>query len=271
MINQQMIYSETEYLMKIKESVQKRVAELKKIVPEGSYLRAVTHGKTRQYFVCGNGRGKNGMYIKKKDRHLAEVMAQKEYEEKLLAIISKEIKELKGLQSIPSSNPFLSAMEKVNVLKRELVKMPYVSDEEYLLEWISQEYPQMGFKEDAPEYYTKRGLRVRSKSEIIIADVLDGYEVPYLYEKPLHFSNGEIVHPDFTLLDIKARKEIIWEHFGMMDDIEYRNKAFLKIREYESNGYYQGNNMIWTFETSKYPINIKCIDGMIRSFARYKL
>ncbi len=267
MINRNDIFRETKYLMKISDSVKNSVEELKKVVPKGSSLRAVKHGQTRQYFIRGKGNGKNGIYIKKKDRYVAEALAQIEYDEKLLTIISDEITELQGLQRIPINNPFQSAMDKVNVLKRDLIKMPFVSDEDFIINWLSQEYERLGFRDDAPEFYTKRGLRLRSKSEVIISELLDGYEVPYLYEKPLVLSNGKIVHPDFTLLNIKTRKEIIWEHFGMMDDIEYRNNAFLKIREYESNGYYQGNNMIWTFETAKYPINIKCIDGMIKCFA----
>ena len=121
----------------------------------------------------------------------------------------------------------------------------------------------MGFREDAPEYYTKKGLRVRSKSEIIIAETLDKYEIPYLYEKPIKLSGNRIVHPDFTLLNAINRKELYWEHFGMMDDIEYRNNAFNKIRDYESNGYYQGVNFIWTMETAKLPISTKAVDCMV--------
>ena len=73
------------------------------------------------------------------------------------------------------------------------------------------------------------------------------------------------MHPDFTLLNIKERKEVYWEHFGMMDDREYRDEALMKIREYESNGYYQFNSVIWTFESVKYPINTKVIRDLLIS------
>ena len=120
----------------------------------------------------------------------------------------------------------------------------------------------MIFKEGIPEYYTRKGLRVRSKSEVIIADILDELYVPFLYEKPLKLKTG-IVHPDFTLLNIKERREVYWEHFGMMDDIEYRNNAMMKIRNYEASGLYQYDSVIWTFETGSYPLNTKDIRRLI--------
>ena len=49
----------------------------------------------------------------------------------------------------------------------------------------------------------------------------------------------------------------------MMDDIEYRNKALIKIDEYESMGIYQYDSMICTFESGQNPLNIKNIRKMI--------
>ena len=41
------------------------------------------------------------------------------------------------------------------------------------------------------------------------------------------------------------------------------NNAFLKMRKYESSGYYQHDSMIWTFETGNHPLNIKEVRKMI--------
>ena len=114
---------------------------------------------------------------------------------------------------------------------------------------------------------TRKGLRVRSKSEVIIADILEEFSIPFLYEKPLQFRR-RTVHPDFTLLDIRKRKELYWEHFGMMDDREYRDEALLKIKEYESNGFYQYDSVIWTFESGKCPMNTRDIRNMTRVLCR---
>lgn len=146
--------------------------------------------------------------------------------------------------------------------KKELIRTHYTSDEIYLNNWKNQEYEVLAFKDNYPEYYTRKGIRVRSKSEVIIADTLDEMEIPFLYEKPLKLNSG-IVHPDFTLLNIRERRELYWEHLGMMDDIDYRNNALIKIRNYESSGIYQHDCLILTFETSKYPLNTKEIRRMI--------
>ena len=270
MINKNVIDKEIMELNEIMIRTQSKLTKLKTKAPSGCTLRAARHSGSNQFFVRKNSKEINGTYIKKKDRPFAELLAQIEYYEKLMIVLSQEIEELKRLQNIPETHPYISAMSNMAELKRELLTIPYLSDEEYVNNWLLQSYERLGFKDDSNEYYTKKGLRVRSKSEIIIADTLDEYDIPFLYEKPIRLKKGEIFHPDFTILNVETRREIIWEHFGMMDDIEYRNNAFSKIREYESNGYYLGINFMWTFETSKYPINTRCIREMIHNMSHHK-
>ena len=85
---------------------------------------------------------------------------------------------------------------------------------------------------------------------MIIADILDEFSVPFLYEKPLQLRGG-IVHPDFTLLNIRERREIYWEHFGIMDDTDYRNNAFQKLRNYEASGFKQPRSDMIDIATHK--------------------
>ena len=132
----------------------------------------------------------------------------------------------------------------------------------YVENWISTPYEVLQKFEKPTGFYSDNNEQMRSKSEVIIADILDEIEIPFLYEKPLKLKSG-IIHPDFTLLNIKERKEVYWEHFGMMDDIEYRNNAFYKIRQYESSGLYQYDSVIWTFETARNPINTKEVRNMV--------
>ena len=264
MFDRKMLEEEILLLSSIKENIEKEQTKLVKKIPEGGLLRAAKHRSSVQYYYRKNGNDKCGKYIKKKNRTFAECLAQMEYDKALLKVIDDEIAALTKLQETSFDNPFSLAIEKINPLKRELILQEYLSDEDYINKWVTQDYYRMDFKEDALEFYTKKGLRVRSKSEIIIAEMLDRYDIPYLYEKPLCFDSGKVVHPDFTLLNVKERKEIIWEHFGMMDDADYRNKAFAKIREYETNGFYQGLNFICTMETGRFPINTKSLDNMVQ-------
>lgn len=87
--------------------------------------------------------------------------------------------------------------------------------------------------------------------------------IPYHYERPIYLKGFGMVYPDFCCLNIRRRKEIIWEHFGMMGDSEYSRKALRKIDQYIQNGYYQGDNIIYTFESLDNPMNTKVVDKLI--------
>ncbi len=105
---------------------------------------------------------------------------------------------------------------------------------------------------------------VRSKSEAIIADMLLNLKIPYHYEIPLNLSRTIVRYPDFTILKVSTREVFYFEHFGMMDDEEYRNNCFAKINEYRSYGIHTGRNLITTFESETMPLDIKSIRKMLK-------
>ncbi|MBQ9233672.1 MAG: hypothetical protein IJ167_06520 [Lachnospiraceae bacterium] len=262
MIQYEDIINEIQFFEEKRQVVFNELEKLKEMVPEKARLRAVKNGNIYHYFIRKDGYSSNGEYIRKKDRKIAAILAQIEYDEKLLVILQNTLETYNKYKEVIIGDPFELALDKLSPGKRELVKIPFLSDDKYIVEWLKQKYEGVMFKENYPEFYTRQGLRVRSKSEVIIADILDELAVPFFYEKPLQLKNG-IVHPDFTLLNIRQRQEIYWEHFGMMDDMDYRNNAFNKIRNYESSGFYQHDSLIWTFETGKNPLNTKEIRKMI--------
>ncbi len=267
MLNKTLLDKEKIQLEEALEKVKKELKNLEEKVPKGAKLRVVKNNNVYQYYIRTEKTQKTGTYIKKQDRALAEILAQIEYDQKLITRLSKNINDITVFQDNSFENPFTEARDQLPELKRGMIKMPYISDEDYIYGWTTQDYPQKGFNNTATEYNTKRGIRVRSKSEVIIADILDMLEIPFLYEKPLRLQEG-IVHPDFTLLNVKEKKEVYWEHFGMMDDIEYRNHAFNKIRNYENSGYYLNDKLIITFETSKYPISTRSIKNMLEKMKK---
>lgn len=259
MFREKDIQKEIETLESQLRSVSSELIKICPLVPEEASLRVIRHGEGYQYFMRHRGSKPTGDYIQKKNKKIAEALAQIEYDRKLIKNIKQRIEGLKQLCFIPL-DPFDHTLEQMVLGKRELIKLHRVSDETFIHEWKNADYTRLGFDEKAPEYYTRQGLRVRSKSEVIIADILDDMSIPFLYEKPLQIGSGT-VHPDFTLLNIRERRELYWEHFGMMDDMEYRNSAFQKIRRYESM--YRRSSLIWTFETERFPLNTKAIRNMI--------
>ncbi len=241
--------------------------ELEKKVPDGARLHAAKHGELYQYYIRWNGNKSGREYIGKEKREQAKLLAQVEYYEKLSKKLQNDMKCLDKLKETWSGDPFNWVEENMSQGKFALVTPVYPSDTRFIHEWKNQAYEKMSFTENSPEYYTRQGVRVRSKSEMIIADILDEMQVPFLYEKPLKLGTW-MIHPDFTLLDINNRREIYWEHFGMMDDMDYRNDTFLKMRKYEECGFYLYDRLIWTFETGKLPLNTKVLRRMIIQLAK---
>lgn len=72
---------------------------------------------------------------------------------------------------------------------------------------------------------------VRSKSEVIIANMLHERDITFFYEKPLFAPDGSMYLPDFTLL--WQGEEIYWEHVGRLSDPEYVEKWIAKKAWYE--------------------------------------
>lgn len=114
---------------------------------------------------------------------------------------------------------------------------------------------------------TEQGERVRSKSEKIIADKLYMLGIPYRYECPalMKGRRGNVtIYPDFTILRMPERREVYFEHFGLMDDADYVNAVMHKLDTYEKNGIYLGINLFFTHETSKRPLNTVVLDRLLR-------
>ena len=119
-----------------------------------------------------------------------------------------------------------------------------------------------------PVILTEKGERVRSKSEKILADFFYRNNISYKYEKPLNLSGYGIVYPDFTFLSRKLRKEIYWEHEGMMDKPEYAIKAVKKLNSYQMNGILPGERLILTFETEQDVLNTRIVSELADKYLR---
>ena len=264
MINQHVILQEIDMLDNSIEKVLEELEKLKCNLEYPAMLHVIRHGNGFQYYRRRNKSETNGEDIRKTDIRKAITLAQIEYDERLLDALQKAKHTLKKCKATGIINPFEIAMEGMSPGKKELINPHYISDESYIHNWKQQKMEGLMFKDGSPGFYTRSGLRVRSKSEVLIADMLDELSVPFFYEKPLRFKK-RTVHPDFTLLKIRERKEVYWEHFGMMDDREYKDAAVCKMREYEENGYYQFDSVIWTFESLKCPMNTREIRNMVKS------
>ncbi|WP_077702784.1 hypothetical protein [Virgibacillus dokdonensis] len=78
---------------------------------------------------------------------------------------------------------------------------------------------------------TIRGEMVRSKSEVIVANILDKLKMEYTYEESLNV-NGKTYIPDFTLR--YKGKTAYLEHLGMLGKKSYEKDWEKKKANYES-------------------------------------
>jgi Leucine-rich repeat (LRR) protein len=78
--------------------------------------------------------------------------------------------------------------------------------------WEKTQTPQKtNFMEYATRYQTRRGDKVHSQSEVIIADLLYQKGINYKYEMPL-IAKGQIYYPSFTFKDEELGLIFYWEH-----------------------------------------------------------
>jgi hypothetical protein len=91
------------------------------------------------------------------------------------------------------------------------------------------------FLEERLIHITTRGDAVRSKSEVIIANLLHAKGLDYHYEAPLEL-DGVTKYPDFTIEDDSTGITYYWEHCGMLHDPGYRARWEEKKQWYAAHG-----------------------------------
>lgn len=226
----------------------------------------INHNRGRiQYYLKEYGRKGKEKYLKKDQVQIVHQIAQRDYEKQVVKAARAELEcinnFLKGIPDAQAEDVF----ELYSEDRKKLINPIIIPEDLFVKEWESVSYKHKSFSEDYPEYYTARQERVRSKSEVLIADTLDHLGIPYRYEFPIVLS-GRTFHPDFTVLDVARRREVLWEHLGMMDSVEYAENAFSKIEIYERHGYVIGDTLILTWETSKIPLSTGKIKEAINRY-----
>lgn len=187
----------------------------------------------------------NGKYLRKSDFELAGKLAQRNYDEKLLSEVEKQLKNIQNIikkyekQEIVQVEELYSVYDRMSPSRKKMVDARIISDKEYVNQWSAKIYSGKDFAEGQAEIYTEKKERVRSKSEKIIADMLYHKNIPYKYECPINLKGLGMIYPDFTCLRLADCKTILWEHLGMMTDPIYCQKAMKKIDIYAKNGFIQ--------------------------------
>ena len=225
--------------------------------PEGRLCGKRIRGKQKYYQVKKDGTAK---YISKENKALLIALRTKRLMLKSIKILQENLKwQEKLLQHYKSYD--LDGVE---------VRLAGGYSEEALREWAKGPYRQNPFYKEYKVFQTSFGLMVRSKAEVMIAELLHGLGIPFQYdvEVLLQDTEGYTVsyYMDFVILTPTGKK-IYWEHMGKFYEEGYREHNLKKICLYYDNGIILGNNFIITMESKKGGLSgkriLELIEGQI--------
>jgi len=248
-------------------TILQRIGRDLKRLPKGKLHVGRVRKKYVQYHVVivKNGRQVRE-YVSKENMKIARQLAQQAYEirakkvaERRLLILERAMKALKECE-------LMSVYEKESNERKALIVPLVPTDEQYIEQWYEEHPGGQNQFAKTTAYTTIRGETVRSKSEKMIADAYQMAGVPYVYEPTVLLTNGRRRCPDFAVLNVRLRKTFYHEHFGMMDDEEYRQNAIVKTREYNKNGFSVGDRMLFTFEGENIPFDQEELEELIRTY-----
>lgn len=93
---------------------------------------------------------------------------------------------------------------------------------------------------------TESGIWVRSKSEVIIANILYRSSIDFQYEEKLYYNESQWKEPDFTIRH--NGKTWYWEHLGLLGDEQYNENWQEKKQIFKDLGVW--DNVITTKESA---------------------
>lgn len=260
---------------RIKQKLKQRLSEDRKMAdtlnkllqkqPEGRLQISTMRGHPRYYqYLRGQRR-----YLGKAETALVKRLAEKEYCEGMLEKARKETRLLESFLQNFEPYGFVDYYEGLSEGRKRMVDPIILPDNIFAEQWLVKTRAlaelQRNSYETREEFVTLNGEKVRSKSEKIIADLLKHRGILYVYEAPLMLNDG-VIYPDFTILNLRTREVWYWEHLGKMDDADYAAKNTRKIRRYEASGFFPGEQMIITMETSQQPLRTDEIEMFIERY-----
>lgn len=231
--------------------------------PKGK-LRVSNDRGIARYYCVTSPKDTHGKYIPKKEQELAYQLAQKDYMQRLYRKVIEELEDIDKYLLKHGETYLEDVYSNLNQYRRNMVMPMVLTDEMFVEQWEMAAYEGNPYYPEEKVYSTKKDELVRSKSEVMLADMYYELGIPYRYEAQLQLKNGKKKYPDFTLLKIATREIIYHEHLGLLENEEYLHANLAKFDEYRENGIYLGKNLIITYEAEGFYLNVKEIRKMVQ-------
>lgn len=223
--------AQLEYMRRINTQVKNNITAM----PEGSLVHKFAKGHT-YYYASNNGK----LISLQDDPRLRQLLMEKRWLKSQIQNIEKDIPVLEHL--LRDYAPLFSNP----------------------MEWELLEGEQNQYKKEERRHYYK-GVYFRSKSEVLVAMVLDSHGLEYKYEVALHI-NGRTIYPDFVIRRKRDGKIFIWEHFGLIFSEEYRQKMYRRLEELHEAGFNIWDNLLMSFDSVEGSIDVDFIERMIKLY-----
>lgn len=229
---------------------------------EGTLKLTTQHGKTRFYLKTHETARK---YLSREKLPEIRILAEKLYSQQYQNTLEREISILRCFkEAMQECGTLDDAYNSLPEPVRNLVKPRKHLNDKAVERWENANRPaqRLGPGEGLR---TLHGEYVRSKSEVIIADRLAAFGVPYRYEVPLLLEH-RLFHPDFTAYNRRTGRQYRWEHLGKMGDPEYSCDALSRLSLYSRNGIILWQNLLITWETQERPLMTEVVDLIIERY-----
>ena len=240
--------------------------------PKGELIRRSLKGGTSYYYRAAVGQRGNRTSLCKKvsmetavslknQRIVYEIRKKLIRNQKALAMLLKTYSDI-DVEEIAGSLP--KAFKDVPIGEILLER----NQSDAMVKWATEPYERLE-RNFTAYHYNLAGEKMRSKSEVLISNLLIANKIPYRYEAAISLKDASFMKvkrfPDFTIMTPEGEL-IIWEHFGLLEQEAYAQDALSKINLYAMNGIIPGEGLIWSADGPGGSINSKTLQTLLEAF-----
>lgn len=246
-----------EMLAELEQRLQAANKELS-MSPNGRVVQ-VRRGDKYSYFRVETVDGKRIRKVITKNPELVRALARKSYLEAEIRLIRRDISALEQFCKAyrePTHDNILSELPP-HMLKYDMEPRGCKDCDE----WTKAPYRKSSYMPEKKIHTTSKGLKVRSKSELLIAEQLYRHDIAFRYEQLLDIC-GVTFAPDFTIRS-ESGSMIYWEHCGMTSSREYMERHWHKMVMYQKAGIVPWKNLIVTYDNDNGILNLAIVESEI--------
>ncbi len=235
--------------------------------PKGSIILSKSRDTYYFFYKTTKNSKKDTKLDKEKDKALIKTLFLKDYYSRVLIAAKEELKKIKKLLEFEEKEIIGSIYNDLHQERKNYVTPLFITHKDKIHNFIDDKGIDVKPEEGKYVIRTKRGEYVRSMAEYRIANSLLAAGIPYKYEFPYRAVDGHYLHPDFTVINKNTGEIFIWEHFGMMDKLDYVKNSFMyKMGLYADDDIFIGKGLIATFSGFNQDLKQEMIDAMITKY-----